>query len=104
MTKKTDLPLYECPRYDRCSVNNCPMHPDFPNLFIDENDEEQKCTIEKQVRMKIAAKFPGVLQFEGLTPREFSARKKWENLDEISKERIRENALKARSCIGQIVG
>ena len=59
----------ECPRWSRCSVNNCPLdyhaaHPD---------DKEHKCPMEKSVRIRIGAKYPGELPFRGMTPREYAA-------------------------------
>lgn len=39
---KAALPFYDCPRYNKCSVNNCPLHPAYPNLPTDEGDSEQK--------------------------------------------------------------
>lgn len=77
MTKKTDLPFYLCPRYDRCSVNNCPLHPKYPDLYIDEADAEKVCRLGKNRRMLIASQFPGILKYGGLTPRELKAQARW---------------------------
>lgn len=93
MTSRNDIPFFKCPRYSKCFVNNCPLHPAYPDLLIDEGYREQKCTMEKQVRIRIASEFPGVLKFGGLTPREFAAQKKWDELPPEEKERRQEIAL-----------
>lgn len=92
MSLKNDLPLYKCPRYSKCSVNNCPLHPAYPDLPVDEGDTEQKCNMEKNVRLRISAEFPGVLKFDGMTPREFTGAKKWAELPPEEKERRQEKA------------
>jgi len=71
----------------------------YPNRVTVEGDIEQKCTIAKTIRSRIAGKYPGTLQYEGLTPREFKAKKNWENLSEEEKDKKRENAKNARSKI-----
>jgi hypothetical protein len=60
----------QCPRWSRCSVNNCPLdahmtHPD---------DKERKCPMEKGVRVRIAAKYPGELPMHGMTTREWAGK------------------------------
>lgn len=95
MVRKIE-PFFECPRYKKCSVNSCPLDPAYPNRVTDETDPEQKCTIAKTIRSKIAAKYPGTLKFEGLTPREFTAKKNWEILPEEEKDKKREAIKNAR--------
>lgn len=91
--------FYDCPRYKKCSVNNCPLDSAYPNRVTAEGDIEHKCTIAKTIRSRIAAKYPGVLKFEGLTPREFTAKKNWENLSEEEKDKKREAIKNVRSKI-----
>ncbi|AKB64938.1 hypothetical protein [Methanosarcina mazei] len=98
MVRKVE-PFYDCPRYKKCSVNNCPLDPAYPNSVTDEADPEQKCTIAKNIRSRIAAKYPGTLKFEGLTPREFTATKNWESLPEEEKDKKREAIKNVRSKI-----
>jgi hypothetical protein len=69
----------ECPRYISCSVNNCPLDPDYPNLFVAKDDKEKRCTMEKGVRTRIAATAPGTLRLEGSTVAEAAARKCYES-------------------------
>lgn len=77
VNKDRTEPYKNCPRYAKCSVNNCPLHPDYPNLYIAEGDKDKKCGIAKAIRTRISANFPGVLKLEGLTPKEHQARKVW---------------------------
>lgn len=99
INKQTQEPFYDCPRYQKCSVNNCPLHPQYPDLTIDPEDHEQKCTLAKSVRIRVAEKYPGVLKLEGLTPREFNGRNKWNALSTEEQELIR----KRQSAIARSV-
>lgn len=54
-------PFYECPRYDRCSVNACPLDPDYPR-YTDEMDTEQICKLGNEEKIKIMSKFPNILK------------------------------------------
>ena len=74
-------PATLCPRFLRCSVNNCPLDSAYPTLFVDPSDQEKSCPMEKNVRTRIANQFPpGVLQYSGLNVREYTARKRFEAL------------------------
>lgn len=90
--KKEDLPFYRCPRYAKCAVNNCPLHPGYPNLVVDPEDAEQRCGISKNVRTRIAAEFPAVLKFEGRTSKEFTAKTVWESLS-LEEQEARKNKM-----------
>jgi hypothetical protein len=63
----------QCPRWERCSVNNCPLDEKYPNRHVDPADKEQKCPMEKGVRIRIAAIKPGKLAMSGQTVREHAA-------------------------------
>jgi hypothetical protein len=41
------LPLELCQRFDKCSVNNCPLHPSYPDLIVDLEDPKTKCKLGK---------------------------------------------------------
>jgi len=66
-------PNEECPRFYNCSVNKCPLHPDYETLYAaleDENgpgDPEAKCLTRRRVREEIATRYPDVLPNKGLT-------------------------------------
>ena len=89
-----DMPLYECPRFGWCSVNNCPLHPQYPDLFVSPLDEERICTLGKTYRQRIAEKYPGVLRFDGLKSREYKSLQKWNRLTPEEQRQRREKAKK----------
>lgn len=88
----TPKPYRECPRFDKCSVNNCPLGEAYPANVVDEGDKEQKCTLEKQVRFRIGSKYPDILKYQGLTIREWTGRQNFDKLTEPEKEAIRQRA------------
>lgn len=53
-------PFFECPRYDRCSVNACPLDPEYPR-YTDEMDREQICKLSNEEKIKIMSKFQNIL-------------------------------------------
>lgn len=79
-------PFEACPRYSKCSVNNCPLSTKYPEEFIHSEDSAKKCTLPKSYRLKVAAQFPGVLPFGGLIPREAASKKTWDNLTPEQKD------------------
>ena len=80
MTVKNDLPFYKCPRYSKCSANNCPLHPVYPHILVCPEDGEQKCKVAKNIRIRISSESPGKLKYGGLTSREYTAKQKWESM------------------------
>ena len=85
-------PYHECSRFLKCSVNNCPLHPAFPELYIDPDDFQVKCKVEKEVRFRIGSKYPDLLRYQGLTPQEWAGKKRFESLPDQDKEIVRERA------------
>lgn len=93
-------PLFEsCPRYLKCSVNNCPLDTEYPNGYIEAYDEEQKCSLAKSYRMLVAAQRPGFLRYEGMTSREHSSWTRWNSLSPAEQAARREKLAIARSKI-----
>ncbi len=78
-------PPSECPRYDRCSVNLCPLDPEMESRTVHEEDKEQKCPMEKRVRLRIGSKYPDLLPLGGLTAREHSAKARWDSMSPAEK-------------------
>lgn len=72
-------PYLECPRFSKCSVNNCPLHPGYPTLYTDPEDKETVCKLGKTYRVRIAEKYPDTLQMDGLTKREYASKMAWVN-------------------------
>ena len=68
----------QCPRFDRCSVANCPLSIGYPGHFTHPTDKERRCEMEKSVRTRIAATDPGVLPMSGLTVAEHAAKRLFE--------------------------
>jgi hypothetical protein len=62
-----------CPRFARCSVNRCPLHPAYPDLDTADGDAEKRCTLGKAPRLRLGAG----LRYEGLTVTEWKYRKNW---------------------------
>ena len=58
-------PSFECPRFSRCAVNRCPLSPRYPQLASHPDDTEQKCRATKATRLKVAARYPGLLHYGG---------------------------------------
>lgn len=82
------MPFIECTRFKTCSVNQCPLHPNYPDIYTDGDDTEPKCTLPKSYRLKVAENFAGVLKFSGLTSREYAAKLAWESKSEEERARI----------------
>lgn len=63
----------QCPRFDRCSTNRCPLDAAYPNQIVDKDDRGKRCPMEKGVRLRIASSAPGRLKLSGLTVAEHAA-------------------------------
>ena len=87
--KNNNKPYRECPRFEKCNTNNCPLDKFYPQRSMDTEDKEQRCTMEKNVRLRIAEKFPGVLKYAGYSQREFSAKLAYDHLTPEQKEQKR---------------
>jgi|GEM_PF-2203055 len=83
-----EMPFRECTRFASCNVNNCPLHPDYPDIYTDVDDPEPRCTLPKSYRLKVAENFAGVLKFGGLTSREHGAKIAWENKSDEERAQI----------------
>lgn len=92
-------PNRECSRFDKCSVNNCPLLPSYPAKVIDEDDREQKCSMEKQVRFRIGSQYPNLLKWQGLTSREWTGKQKFDSMTPEQKEEIRQRANSMRQAL-----
>ncbi|WP_321420491.1 hypothetical protein [uncultured Methanomethylovorans sp.] len=62
----SDTPFYDCPHYRACKVQNCPLSPYYGN-----SQKSQRCKLEKDHRKRIAALYPDVLKYGGLTKAEY---------------------------------
>ena len=66
-------PFTDCPRFNKCSVNKCPLDPDYDTMKTHPDDPERKCRLSKNRRIAIAENYPGVLVYGGMTGREYAA-------------------------------
>ncbi len=82
------IPLYECPKFDLCSVNKCVLDLNYPNLYIDKTDTERICKLNKNKRIIIASRYPGLLKYQGLTKKEFAGKMRWEKMEPETKDKI----------------
>jgi hypothetical protein len=92
-------PFFKCPRFNSCSVNNCPLDSAYPYLYTDSNDPQQKCTLGKIYRLRIAEEYPYILKMNGMTKREFSGKKAWDQMSEEKKEEIIKNGKKSLKAL-----
>jgi hypothetical protein len=72
-------PSLDCPRFQTCSVNICPLAFDYETniLKYTSGDFEKKCTMAKSIRIRIG-RFYGNLKYGGLTRNEFAQKNIWE--------------------------
>ena len=81
-------PHQNCPSFDICSTNKCPLHRNYKKL-IDFNEDKllngwKKCRAEKPVRIKIGTAFK--LRNKGLRERELASLKQWEAMTQEERE------------------
>lgn len=59
-------PFNECPQFQSCSCNQCPLDPLMLERQVLPADREQRCHAQRSTRVVIAAKYPE-LPRHGLT-------------------------------------
>jgi hypothetical protein len=92
---KTREPFYECPSFEPCSCNQCPLDPKMMKRTIHPNDPEQRCRATRPTRERIAAKYPGLLATGGRTLREVAHDKR----SAAAKERLAAMAPEDRQAL-----
>ena len=90
-------PYRECPSFNKCSANVCPLDPE-QHLRTHVKGEEV-CHAEKPTRMRIGAKYPDLLKERGLTHREFQARERESALTPQQRELRLQRLTKARKSL-----
>lgn len=78
-------PAKECPRWERCSVNRCPLDPGYNAYPRLATDPQKDCPMESGVRLRIGSKYPDLLPNRGLSRAEASARARYDSLTEAEK-------------------
>jgi hypothetical protein len=97
LTKKA---YRECPRFIKCSVNNCPLSSQYPDIYTDIEDKQKECTLAKSIRVEIGSKYPE-LKYQGMTPREWASTKRYESFSSDEKENLAQigtKSLKSHFC------
>lgn len=96
------MPYEECPQFEGCSVNRCPLDPAVEVREQLANDPETRCGTRRSTRERIAAKYVDILPWQGLTPREQRkerARARWLALPDEERARRVARLESARSLI-----
>ena len=70
------MPYEDCPSFERCSCNVCPLDPGMADKEALEGDGV--CRAHKPTRLRIGAKYPVLLPLGGLNSREFRNKARWE--------------------------
>ena len=94
-------PNRDCPQFDTCAVNNCPLHSVYPELSVSELDAETECRAWPSTRQRIAAAYPGVLAYEGLTEHEHRREVRRRNRTPEEVARDKERMAHLREFIGR---
>ena len=100
---KTNKPYLECPRFEKCSVNHCPLDLKKENRPSLPEDPENECKARITTRKEIALKH-GLLN-RGMTEKEIRRQQRskakkawWASLPEEEKQRLLAN-LKPRQKV-----
>lgn len=91
------VPFEECPRFNRCSCNVCPLDPDVELRFA--LPGEMECRAERPTREAIAARYPGQLPWRGLLPEERKRDERkavWAALPEDDPRKVRLRSARAK--------
>lgn len=82
-TENTKI-MKQCPRFHYCDVPICPL--DYYQTSRVYSEGEPTCTMEKGARARIGK--GTCLKYQGLTQREWTGKKNWENRSEEDKKSI----------------
>jgi len=86
-------PYEECPQFEHCNCNVCPLDFAIKDKFTFEGDG--KCKAHKPTRLRIALKYPE-LPMKGLNFREFRNKTRWDAKSPAERELIAQRLEKAR--------
>ena len=79
-------PYRECPSFESCSCNVCPLDPLETEKFALPN--EDTCRAELPTRQRIAQKYPDLLPHKGFKQKEWRNRERWRKLPQEAKDKI----------------
>jgi hypothetical protein len=80
-------PYHECPSFEVCSCNLCPLDPDLE--MRTGLPGEEKCRAHKPTRLKIACRYLNLLKYQGLTVKEWVGLRSWSALSEEERGRVK---------------
>lgn len=95
MNPSSPEPYRECPRFPRCSVNRCPLDPEYSHREPHPGDPERRCGVAKAIRLRIAKPYAAYLPLAGLTAPEHAARQRWDNLSPVQRQAVAEMGRKS---------
>ena len=76
--KSYQFPEENCPSFEKCNTNKCPLHKDYDKLIDSPEDKKikgwKKCRTKKEVRKRIGMIFD--LKNKGLTYKELDSLRK----------------------------
>lgn len=89
----TKTPPENCPSFDVCVCNACPLHPDYHKTLFDLPEDKQvwgwrKCRATKPTRRRIGEAFK--LKNRGMTDKEIVGIRKWESMTPEQQQAKRE--------------
>jgi hypothetical protein len=86
------MPYEECPSFIGCDAPKCPLDPDIEIRVKASGDS--RCKAQKPTRKRIGEKYASILPLKGMTSRENSGQKAWNNRTPEEKKLFVEQGLK----------
>jgi hypothetical protein len=78
------FPYRECPSFEVCSCNVCPLDPNYE--LRARLPGEETCRAQKRTRVRIGSKYASLLKYGGLNKREWIGRMHWDNMTDAQKD------------------
>lgn len=66
------LPAERCKYFTKCAVNRCPLTPRYERLETLPSDPGRTCRATKAHRIAVAAQYPDITPYHGMTRMEYS--------------------------------
>lgn len=82
------MPYRECPSFEVCSSQKCPLDPYMETRI--QTLEDEKCKAHKPTRFRIGSKYPELLKFQGLTPNEWHGKQRALTMTQADKDKQRD--------------
>ena len=84
-------PFEECPGFELCGMNACPLDSNYQERTGDHEDPDAKCRAQRPTRTEISGKFPGLLSYGGLSVKEYNREQRREKRTpkQVEADRVR---------------